>query len=528
MGGVPRTNIKCLPWKCKRKKASGIFSRKAGRSRVSTSIWTTQFLGRSSKKRPGLIALLNAAKAGEFDAVVVRDETRLGGDTFRSGLVIQDLIEGGTRLFYFFTNEEVKLDNAVDKFMIAARNFAAELEREKTSQRTHEHLMTKARRGLVVGGRVYGYDNLEVKEGDRRVRVEYRINEGQAAIVREIFTRYANGEGLRTLVKDLNARKIPAPRAGKRGTGSWSTSSIHEMVRRERYRGILVWGKKEKTYRCGTKVRISRAENAWIRADAPELRIINDELWGAVQARRNERKRVTGSSACGPKPKYLLSGLGRCGECGGPMRSDNRKIGRETIRVYNCAWHRDRGVSVCRNGLRRPVKAVDAAVVEWIRVNLLDEDTISNVLDELRERLANRTPNVTSEIPELERELRQVRGEMERLGAAIMSTKDAPTMLVEMLKEREKRLGELEEKLAHSRASPETPAIDMLNMDKMARERLRDLVSMMQRHPEAARKAIEAIVAGPLRFVPVETGQGRRYRIEGPMATGQMAVTECG
>ncbi len=117
------------------------------------------------KKRPGLIALLNAANDKQFDAVIVRDESRLGGDTFRSGLVIQDLLESGIRLFYFYSAEEVTLDGAVDKFMIAARSFASELEREKTSQRTHEHLLTKARRGFVVGGSVFGYDNF-VFEGD--------------------------------------------------------------------------------------------------------------------------------------------------------------------------------------------------------------------------------------------------------------------------------------------------------------------------------------------------------------------------
>lgn len=136
------------------------------------------------KKRPGLIALLNAAKAKQFDAVVARDESRLGGDTFRSGLVIQDLLESGIQLHYYYTGERVRCDGAVDKFMIAAWSFAAELEREKTSQRTHEHLMTKARRGLVVGGRVYGYTNVEIREGERRVRVEYRINETECVLNR--------------------------------------------------------------------------------------------------------------------------------------------------------------------------------------------------------------------------------------------------------------------------------------------------------------------------------------------------------
>jgi DNA invertase Pin-like site-specific DNA recombinase len=97
-------------------------------------------------KRPALIRMLNAAKDGEFQAVVVRDEARLGGDITRTGLLIQDLLETGCELYYYFTDERVTLDGAVDKFMVAARNFATELEREKISQRTREHLMVKARR----------------------------------------------------------------------------------------------------------------------------------------------------------------------------------------------------------------------------------------------------------------------------------------------------------------------------------------------------------------------------------------------
>ena len=64
------------------------------------------------KKRPGLIALLNAANGKQFDAVIVRDESRLGGDTFRSGLIIQDLLESGIQLFYYYTDERVRCEGA--------------------------------------------------------------------------------------------------------------------------------------------------------------------------------------------------------------------------------------------------------------------------------------------------------------------------------------------------------------------------------------------------------------------------------
>jgi len=172
--------------------------------------------------------------------------------------------------------------------------------------------------------------------------------------------------------------------------------------------------------------------------------------------------------------------------------------------------------------------AVDAAVVEWIRVNVLDEDMISDVVQELRERLAQRAKPTALEAPEIEIEMRQLRAEMERLSLAIVSTNEAPTMLVEMLKEREQRLRVLEGKLANARESTEAPAIDMANIDTIARNRLRRLTTMMQRNPVEARNAIEAIVGGPLRFVPIETGQGKRYRIEGPMGAANMAVMESG
>ena len=183
--------------------------------------------------------MLREAERKSFDVLVCRDETRLGGDTFITGQLIATICEHA-RLFYYFSAEEVLLDGAIDKFMVAARNFASELEREKISQRTRENHLTKARRGLVTGGRVYGYDNREVKEGDRRIRVEHVIHEEQTAIVREVFARYARGEGLLTIAKALDVRGIPGPRGR-----DWVKSGLWTILRRELYIGVKVWGARE-------------------------------------------------------------------------------------------------------------------------------------------------------------------------------------------------------------------------------------------------------------------------------------------
>lgn len=91
--------------------------------------------------------------------------------------------------------------------------------------------------------------NVPIIEGEKRVRTEYAINEDQAAVVREILSMYADGKGLRGVAIELNTRGIPSRSAGKRGTGLWSSSALSSMLRRERYRGKIVYGAKRKDER---------------------------------------------------------------------------------------------------------------------------------------------------------------------------------------------------------------------------------------------------------------------------------------
>jgi site-specific DNA recombinase len=81
--------------------------------------------------------MLNHAKERAFELVVLRDESRLGGDTYRTGLVIQDLADAGVGIVHYISDELVSIDSAVDKFLVAARNFASELEREQISSRSY-------------------------------------------------------------------------------------------------------------------------------------------------------------------------------------------------------------------------------------------------------------------------------------------------------------------------------------------------------------------------------------------------------
>src|SRR3989442_8696927 len=54
-------------------------------------------------------------------------------------------MQAGVRVFFYLEDRERTLDSALDKAMLSLSNFAAEFEREKARQRTHDALARKAR-----------------------------------------------------------------------------------------------------------------------------------------------------------------------------------------------------------------------------------------------------------------------------------------------------------------------------------------------------------------------------------------------
>jgi DNA invertase Pin-like site-specific DNA recombinase len=85
----------------------------------------------------------------------------------------------------------------------------AQQDRDRVRKHTTTAMRQKAEQGLVTGGKVFGYDNVRLAKG-QTTRV---VNAAEAAVVRDIYTRYAEGSGLRTIALGLNRTKALSPRA---------------------------------------------------------------------------------------------------------------------------------------------------------------------------------------------------------------------------------------------------------------------------------------------------------------------------
>jgi site-specific DNA recombinase len=204
--------------------------------------------------------------------------------------------------------------------------------------------------------------------------------------VRRIFQLSASGLSLKVIAKELNAEGIPPPRGTKKKTeSSWVYTAIREMLRRDIYRGRVVWNKRKYKKRPGTNKRISvsRPESQWVVIERPELRIVPQELWDRVQA----NLKATAGRFPGMKPglqnrstsvPYLFSGILKCGECGVNLSILTSRGKNNTAAAYGCPHHANRGV--CSNNLYQRRDALETQLLQGLRDRLLDNFVIEEIL----------------------------------------------------------------------------------------------------------------------------------------------------
>ena len=237
--------------------------------------------------RPGFLRLMNALKPKPpFQVLIMSEEARLGREATETAYALKQLVQAGVRVFFYMEDRERTLDSPTDKIMPSLTAFADELEREKGRQRTYDAMIRKARAGHVTGGRVFGYDNVDVTGASgTRSHVMRRINAAEADVVRRIFQRCAEGRGMRAIAIQLNGEGTICPRAQQGRPTAWAPTSIRDVLHRPLYHGDVVWNKTRKRDRSGLKRTQDNPESAWVRVAVPALQIVPDEVWDAAQAR---------------------------------------------------------------------------------------------------------------------------------------------------------------------------------------------------------------------------------------------------
>lgn len=373
-------------------------------------------------KRSDYQRMLNDAKNGEFQVLVLDDLSRLGRDPDERGQVIRRLEFLGIRIISCDGYDStLPLQQRV--ITRSARGMIDSMYSIDLAEKTRRGLAGQALKGFNAGGRSYGYRSVPILSDTERdeygrakiVAARREIDPDQAAIIREIFELFARGWSPRSIAQELNRRGVPSPRSG-----TWAFSAIYGdkvrsgvgILNNPLYIGRVIWNRSEwvRDPDSGKRKRKERPQSEWIVREDESLRIVPMELWDAAQ-RRIMASTMHGGSRGKARPKTLFGGLLRCGSCGGSVVAVN-------AHSYGCAAHRDRGGVVCQGVLVSRSKT-ERLLVEDLQADMLSPLRLSQLHSDVRELLRTRRVAVDGVLAETRRRMAQVETEIANIVAAI-------------------------------------------------------------------------------------------------------------
>ena len=229
--------------------------------------------------------MIGDLEAGRRDAVICVDLDRLT----RHPAELENFVELADRLGIALANVsgDTDLGTSDGRFKARIMGAVARQESEKKGERVAREAEQAARRGIPRGSRrPFGW------EEDRMT-----LRADEAELIREAARRVGAGETVPSVARDWNQRGIASPQGARHG---WSATTVMGVLRNPRIAGL-------------------RAYKGEIVADGQWEPILDRAQWETLAARI---KRV---ARPGRPSTHLLSGIARCGRCGGPLWTSWRK-----------------------------------------------------------------------------------------------------------------------------------------------------------------------------------------------------------
>ena len=166
--------------------------------------------------------------------------------------------------------------------------------------------------------------------------------------------------------------------------------------------------------------------------------------------------------------------------------------------------------------MKRPVEAVDANLVEFLRESLTEE-VVAVAFKKLRERIQEHGERASSDLPLLLTREKEIELKLKRLAEALTASDKPPVTVVQMMAEQEQELTAVRQRMEALKASASVLDLEARRLEKDAMERLKHLHGALERNPAEARVLLERLLVGPLVWTPIDTPEGRRFDIRGEL-----------
>ncbi|MBI4304821.1 MAG: recombinase family protein, partial [Chloroflexi bacterium] len=229
---------------------------------------------------------------GGADVVVVQFLDRFGRNPREILTRIWQLQERNVQVVA--TDEDIR-----EELVLLVRAGLAGAESKRTSERVRAYMGRSAEKGMHFGRAPYGYRFIKIND-----QITWEQEPREATAVREMY-RLAVEEnvGYKSIADELTRQGHPT-REGR----AWAAYTVQHVLTSESIAGALTYGKRP---------RKGNPERETVRVPDFFPAILTSDEWRRLQ----ERLAIRRESARGGthRSDYLLSGIARCGQCGGPM-----------------------------------------------------------------------------------------------------------------------------------------------------------------------------------------------------------------
>ena len=272
------------------------------------------------------------------------------------------------------------------------------------------------------------------------VKKKIVVHPEEAEVVRLIYDWYLSNMGAKAIAERLNSEARTY--RGK----VWCKNRVLDIIGDEAYVGRYYFNRKDK------KTNRLRPRSEWIMI--PVKPIVDSEVWERARAVKEERNpnRPDGNPAIATRT--LLTGIARCGLCGGPMALETAKGGR--FAYYNCAGHLRRGKSACP-GQRVPADRLERAVIDHMANRLFTRERTREILKGVFRELREARTRNEGRRNSLVRQLEVIKSKLTKLYEAIESGATDVKALGERITELKERRSRLQEELELLKAPVAVP-----------------------------------------------------------------------
>lgn len=298
-------------------------------------------------ERPAVKRLLDDAKGGKIDTILVKDLSRFGRNYIQVGQYIDYIFPAyGIRFIAISDNIDTAERSSTSMDMMPIMNVFNEWHAANTSKKIRAVLEAKWQAGKYTNWAYpYGY-----KAGIDENRTAV-IDEAAAKTVRRIYDMRLQGNSARTIARVLSDEGIPNPttyytrldgkKSDRQGSPYWSPKTISDILKDQTYIGTLTQHRTTRfSYKNHKVLNIPQNEQI-VRENAHEA-IISKDVWEKVQAINNGNSRGRTDKE---NRVHSLSGLLVCADCGKKLKGKSGE--HYKTYTYSCRTYVDLGKKYC-------------------------------------------------------------------------------------------------------------------------------------------------------------------------------------